>query len=111
MASERLFSALSYAVFIAPGVVVVAWVVWRVIAWGLFRTRAFAPNTSATLSHVFLFCVALPLLFVPMRYLADRIEGPQIQVWHWLLVLGSLAAAVTWLVVRLRRKPDWRRSL
>src|SRR5262249_28547472 len=69
-ASERLFSTLSYAVFATPAAIVVIWVVWRVLAWCLFLGRGQAPqlfarNTSATLSHVFLFCVALPLVFVP----------------------------------------------
>jgi len=129
-ASERLFSALSYAVFVAPAVVVVMWMTWRVMGWCLFHAtvvlgrvfpglaveqgqapRLFAPNTSAALSHVFLFCVALPLVFVPMRYLADRLEGPKILFWHWLLVLGSLGVLVIWLIARLRRKQDWRSRL
>ena len=124
-ASERLFSALSYAVFAAPGAVVVIWMVWRLMAWCLFHAavlvglamerdrvpRLFARNTSAALSHVFLFCVALPLVFVPMRYLADRLEGPKILFWHWLLVLAPMLVLVIWLIARLRRKPDWRSGL
>ena len=115
-ASERLFSTLSYAVFVAPAVVVVLWVLWRVVAWSVFLARGRAPqlfarNTSATLSHVFLFCVFLPLVFVPMRYLADRLEGPKILFWHWLLVLGSLAVVTIWLIARLRRRQDWRSRL
>ena len=115
-ASERLFSTLSYAVFATPAAIVVIWVVWRVLAWCLFLGRGQAPqlfarNTSATLSHVFLFCVALPLVFVPMRYLADRLEGPKILVWHWLLVLGSLLVVTIWFIARLRRKQDWRSRL
>jgi hypothetical protein len=163
--SERLFSDLSYAVFVAPGGIVVIWMVWRVMAWSLFHTavvtawvghlptvfslpmavgllliawpllllalvawilirlfpglaveqgqapRLFARNTSPALSHVFLFCVALPLVFVPMRYLADRLEGPKILFWHWLLVLGPIAVLVIWLIARLRQKQDWRSRL
>jgi len=66
--------------------------------------RLFARSTSRALSHVFLFCLALPLVFVPLRYLADRLEGPKISFWHWLLVLGSIPVLVIWLVARIRRK-------
>ena len=164
-ASERLFSTLSYAVFAAPGVVVVMWIVWRLMAWCLFQTaevsawvyrlpaplpvpvavgllligwpllllalvawilirifpglaveqgqapRLFARNTSSALSHVFLFCVALPLVFVPLRYLADRLEGPKILLWHWLLVLGPISVLVIWLIARMCQKQDWRSRL
>ena len=115
-ASERLFSTLSYAIFVAPAAVVLIWALWRLLAWGLLLAQGRAPqlfarNTSATLSHVFLFCVALPLVFVPMRYLADRLEGPKILFWHWLLVLGSLAVVTIWFIARLRRKQDWRSRL
>jgi hypothetical protein len=163
-ASERLFSTLSYAIFVAPGAVVVIWIVWRVMVWCLFHAavvsawvgrlpapfrvptavglgliawpllllalgawsllrlfpglaaapgqpRLFARSTSRALSHVFLFCLALPLVFVPMRYLADRLEGPKILFWHWLLILGPLPVLVIWLIARLRRKQDWRSRL
>ncbi len=163
--SERLFSHLSYAVFVAPAAVVVLWIVWRVMAWCLFHARVvsawmaelpaplpvpvavglvliawpllllalvawivvgffpglageqgkaprlFARSTSRALSRVFLFCLALPLVFVPLRFLADRLEGPKILVWHWVLALGSIAVLVSWLIVRLRRKQDWRSRL
>jgi len=36
-ASERLFSTLPYAVFAAPCAIVVIWMIWRVMAWCLFR--------------------------------------------------------------------------
>lgn len=66
--------------------------------------RLFARSTSRALSYVFLFCLALPLIFVPLRYLADRLEGPKISFWHWVLVLGSILVLVIWLVARIRRK-------
>jgi len=69
--------------------------------------RLFARSRSQALSYVFLFCLALPLVCVPMRYLADRLEGPQISLWHWLLVFGPLPVLAIWLVARIRRKPDW----
>jgi hypothetical protein len=66
--------------------------------------RLFARSTSRALSYVFLFCLALPLVFVPFRYLADRLEGPKIAFWHWLLVLGPIPVLVIWLVALIRRK-------
>jgi len=66
--------------------------------------RLFARSTSRALSYVFLFCLALPLVFVPLRYLADRLEGPKISFWHWLLVLGPIPILVIWLVALIRRK-------
>jgi hypothetical protein len=66
--------------------------------------RLFARSTSRALSYVFLFCLALPLVFVPLRYLADRLEGPKISFWHWLLVLGPIPFVVIWLVALIRRK-------
>ena len=160
-ASERLFSTLSYAVFAAPGAVVVIWMIWRVMAWCLFHTalvsawvgglpalfqipiviglvlvawpllllaliawiviaifpglavgqgeapRLFARSTSPALSYVFWFCLALPLVYVPSKYLADRLEGPQISFWHWVLVFGPIPVLALWLVARVRRKEDW----
>ena len=66
--------------------------------------RLFARSTSRALSYVFLFCLALPLIFVPLRYLADRLEGPKISFWHWVLVLGPIPVLVFWLVALIRRK-------
>src|SRR3954462_2810043 len=66
--------------------------------------RLFARSTSRARSYVFLFCLPLPLVFVPLRYLADRLEGPKISFWHWLLVLGPIPLLVIWLVARIRRK-------
>ena len=163
--SERLFSTLSYALFAAPGAVVVIWMLWRVMTWCLFHAavvsawvgrlpapfpvpmavgllliawpmlllalvawiligllpglaveqgrapRLFARSTSRALSRVFLFCLVLPLVFVPMRYLADRLEGPKILFWHWLLVLGAISVLAIWLIARAQRKQDWRSRL
>jgi hypothetical protein len=124
VSSERLFSTLSYALFVAPGAVVVVWIVWRVAIWCLFYAallrawvsghaldhgeapRLFARNTSRSISYVFIFFLALPLLLVPLRYLADRLEGPQIGVLHWLLVAGPLPVLLTWLVALIRRHQD-----
>jgi hypothetical protein len=68
--------------------------------------RLFARSTSQAFSYIFLFLVALPLVVVPLRYLADRLEGPQISFWHWLLVFGPIPVLVIWLVARIRRKQD-----
>ena len=73
--------------------------------------RVFARNKSQAVSYIFLFFVALPLLVVPTRYLADKLEGPQISFWHWLLVLVPIPVLAVWLVARLRRKQDWRAEL
>jgi len=67
-------------------------------------SRLFARSTSRALSYVFLFCLALPLIFVPLRYLADRLEGPKISFWHWVLVFGPIPVLVFWLVALIRRK-------
>jgi hypothetical protein len=158
LSSERLFSALLYALFAAPAAVVVIWLVWRVMAWCLFHTasisarigslpavlqvpiviglllvawpllllalcgwiltlifpglaaeqgrvpRIFARNTSQALSYVFIFLLTLPLLIVPLRYLAYRVAGPQISTWHWVLVFGPISALAIWLAVHIRRK-------
>jgi hypothetical protein len=69
--------------------------------------RLFARSTSQTFSYIFLFLVALPLVVVPLRYLADRLEGPQISFWHWLLVFGPIPVLVIWLVARIRRKQNY----
>jgi hypothetical protein len=121
--SENLFSTLSYAVFVAPCAIVVIWVVWRVLAWCRFHVarvlpglavrpdeapRVFARSTSNALLHVFVFFLLLPLVLVPLRYLADRIEGPQISFWHWLLVAGPIPVLVAWLVARIRRSQQLR---
>jgi hypothetical protein len=68
--------------------------------------RLFARSTSRALSYVFLSFLALPLVCVPLRYLADRLEGPKISFWHWLLVFGPIPLLLIWLVARIRRKPD-----
>ena len=110
-----------FQVPIVIGLVLVAWplLLLALIAWiatAIFprlaveqgqAPRLFARSTSPTLSYVFWFCLALPLVFVPLRYLADRLEGPQISVWHWLLVFGPIPMLALWLVARVRRKPDW----
>jgi hypothetical protein len=33
----------------------------------------------------------------------ERIEGPQISFWHWVLVFGPLPMLLIWLVARVRR--------
>jgi len=122
--SENLFSTLSYVLFAAPGAVVVIWIVWRFVVWCRFYTarifarvsrspvehgeapRLFARNTSRAVSYVFLFFLTLPLVFVPSRYLADRLEGPQIGFWHWLLAIAPLTVLATWLVALIRRKQE-----
>ena len=68
--------------------------------------RLFARSTSHALHYVFVSFLLLPLVLVPLRYLADRIEGPQISFWHWLLVFGPIPALVVWLVARIRRTQD-----
>ena len=65
--------------------------------------RLFARSTSPALSYIFLSLLLLPLVLVPLRYLADRLEGPQISFWHWVLVFGPLPILAIWLVARVRR--------
>ena len=65
----------------------------------------FSRSESRALTYVFLFCLALPLIAGPMRIIADRLEGPKISFWHWLLVFGPLPVLAIWLVARIRRKP------
>lgn len=66
----------------------------------------FAPNRSRILSQLFLFFVFLPLVLVPLKYLANQLGGPQVSAWHWVLVIGPVPVLLLWLVARLRRKPD-----
>jgi hypothetical protein len=68
--------------------------------------RLFARSTSHALHYIFVSFLLLPLVLVPLRYLADRIEGPQISFWHWLLVFGPIPVLVIWLVARIRRTQD-----
>ena len=69
--------------------------------------RLFVRSKSQAFSQIFLFLLLLPLIVVPLRYLADRVEGPQISVWHWVLVFGPLPVLAIWLVARsIRRKRD-----
>jgi hypothetical protein len=157
--SQYLFNTLQYALFAAPGVIVLLWVAWRIMAWCLFQSdriwawtrglpvrlrcpvlvgllilgwpllllalvawilvclfpglateegdvpRLFAPNRSKILSQLFLFFVFLPLVTVPLKFLAHHLAGPQISVWHWALVYGPVPVLLFWLVARLRRKP------
>ena len=63
------------------------------------------PNSSLFLMFSFPWW-PLPLVLVPLRYLADRLEGPQISFWHWLLVFGPLPLLLIWLVARIRRKQE-----
>jgi hypothetical protein len=126
--SENLFSTLSYAVFVAPAAVVLIWLAWRVLVFCSFyisrfaglvfpslavergeAPRLFARNRSQGLSYLFLFCLALPLVFVPLRFLADRLEGPQILLWHWLLVLIPIPLLAIWFAAFVRRKDWWER--
>jgi hypothetical protein len=127
--SERLFSAFAYVVFSAPAALVLLWMLWRLMAWCHFHAttilkrsfpglaleqrkapRLFVRSRSRALSHVFVFALVMPLLFVPLRYLAYRIEGPQIGLWHWLLVPVPMLFLLIWLVARIRRMPDWDRD-
>lgn len=68
--------------------------------------RLFARSRSPAFSRIFIFLLLLPLIVVPLRYLADRVEGPQISFWHWVLVFGPLPVLAIWLVARIRRKRD-----
>jgi hypothetical protein len=158
--SENLFSTLSYAIFVAPAVVVLVWVAWRAMVWCLFHAslgaawircrpvvvqvpiligllpfawpilllaliawivirafpdlaldpgevpRLFARARSRALSLVFVFCLVLPLVFVPLRYLAYLVEGPRISFWHWLLVVGPMSLLAIWFVGFIRRQDD-----
>jgi hypothetical protein len=111
---------------VAVGLLLIAWplLLLALVAWVLVRLfpglglapgqtpRLFSRSTSRAFSHVFLFCLALPLVLVPMRYLAYRLEGPQILFWHWLLILVPIPVLAVWLIARLRQKDDdWRRGL
>jgi hypothetical protein len=160
LSSEKLFSTLTYVLFVSPAAVVVIWVLGRLTAWCLFHAgrlsswlgglpavlqvpivvglllvawpllllaalrwllaqlfpglaleqgevpRLFARNTSRAISYTFLFCLLLPLVLVPLRFLADRLEGPQIRLWHWVLVFGPIPVMVIGLVALIRRKRD-----
>src|SRR6476646_536234 len=66
--------------------------------------RLFARNTSRTVSAFFLFFLALPLVLVPLKFLAYRLAGPQITAWHWLIAYGPVPVMALWLAARLRRK-------
>jgi hypothetical protein len=65
--------------------------------------RIFARNRSRALSYTFLFLLALPLLVVPLRYLAYRLAGAEITTWHWLLVFGPISVLAIWLAAHIRR--------
>jgi hypothetical protein len=66
--------------------------------------RLFSRNRSEALSYTFLSLLLLPLVCVPLRYLADRVEGPKILFWHWILVFGPVSVLAVWLIARIRRK-------
>jgi hypothetical protein len=160
LSSEKLFSTLTYVLFVSPAAVVVIWVLGRLTAWCLFYAglvsawvgglpailqvpivvalllvawpllllaairwilvlvfpglaleqgevpRLFARNTSRAISYTFLFCLLLPLVLVPLRFVADRLEGPQISFWHWVLVFGPIPVMLLGLVAFIRRKRD-----
>lgn len=160
LSSEKLFSTLTYVLFVSPAAVVVIWALGRIAAWCLFYAglvsgwvgglpvilqvpivvglllvawplfllaairwilvlvfpalaleqgevpRLFARNTSRAISYTFLFCLLLPLVLVPLRFVADRLEGPQINFWHWVLVFGPIPLMVIGLVALIRRKRD-----
>jgi hypothetical protein len=158
--SENLFNTSQYALFAAPGALVVIWMAWRVMAWCLFHMaavaawlgrqpsrfqlpltvglllvawplllpalsgwlltrlfpalalapdvvpRLFARTSSRAFSHLFLFFLALPLVVVPLKFLAHRLAGTEISVWHWLLVYGPILVLLTCLTAHLRRMQD-----
>ena len=103
---------------IAIGLSLVAWplLLLSLLAWIVTRLfpglavepgevpRLFARSTSAAFSWVFIFFLVLPVISVPLKYLAYRLEGPQISTWHWLLVFGPIPVLAIWLAVRVRRK-------
>jgi hypothetical protein len=109
-----------FQVPVSTGLVLFAWpmLLLAAVAWILILVfpdlapaqgevpRLFARSRSRALSHVFLFCLALPLVFVPLRYLADRLEGPKILFWHWLLVVGPISLLAIWFVAFLLRRED-----
>ena len=66
--------------------------------------RLFARSTSQAFSYVFIFFLVVPVLSVPLKYLAYRLAGPQISTWHWILVFGPIPVLAIWLAVRVRRK-------
>jgi len=68
--------------------------------------RLFVRSRSPAFSQIFIFLLLLPLIVVPLRYVADRVEGPQISFWHWALVFGPLPFLAIWLVARIRRNQD-----
>jgi hypothetical protein len=102
---------------IVIGLLLLAWplLLLALFSWLLIRVfpglavehgevpRLFARNRSQALSYIFLsFLIFLPVV-VPLSYLADRLEGPQISFWHWLLVFGPIPVLIIWLVARIRR--------
>jgi hypothetical protein len=108
------------AIFQVPLVIGLVLVAWPLLLLALFGwilvlifpglavqrgevPRLFARSQSPALHYIFVSFLLLPLVLVPLRYLADRIEGPQISFWHWLLVFGPLPVLAIWLVVRIRR--------
>jgi hypothetical protein len=84
-----------------------AWILMRVFPGLALEPgevpRLFVRTKSYALSAIFVFCLVLPLVCVPLRYLADRVEGPKIGVWHWVLLLGPLTALIIWFARFLRR--------
>ena len=116
LSSERLFSILTYALFATPAAIVVLWAVWRVMLWCLSILAWFAyfpalacstakspVSWSRALSLVFLSFLILLFFVVPLKFLAHWIAGPQVSVWHWLLVFGPIPLLIVWLVARIRR--------
>jgi len=68
--------------------------------------QLFARNRSRAVSYVFLFLLGLPLIRVPMMYLAERLEGPKNLFWHWILVCGSILVLAFCFLALIRRKQD-----
>jgi hypothetical protein len=65
--------------------------------------RLFARSRSRALSLVFLSFLILLFFVVPLKFLAHWIAGPQVSIWHWLLVFGPIPLLIVWLVARIRR--------
>ena len=111
----RLPAILQFPIVI--GLLLLAWplLLLALFGWLLIRVfpglavetgevpRLFARSRSQALSYIFLSFLILLLVVVPLRYLADRLEGPQISFWHWLLVFGPIPLLIIWLVARIRR--------
>jgi hypothetical protein len=112
------------AIIQIPILIVLLLIAWPLLllalfAWKLFQIfpslfpkgdgdvpRFSSFSESLAWSDFLVLLLGYPLVALPLFFLAKVLAGPQISIWHWLIVFGPILLLVIWLVARIRRKEN-----